>query len=303
MLLKVSARNVKKVLSELVGYEMKHKASIEQTTAEVLGFRSFQRIEKLHDRSGRILESVWAERRADERNQWTVLALNARFVVDTQERVIYRNDGAHRVNCVTLPESLSGYQFAESDVDYCDTSNEVSFRAASGASLVFHRTSDHELSITVTDDASAEKRGAVYTVCFDDDDFDAVEIWLNDRIQLPRLLSECVMICEDDSVVKTAAARHGFSVQQMQAACDTAMWLFEREKGDDAHIIDGVEPEEKFEAAIGFFAHLFLEHYYAKDKKATQELMESTDFTQQLLSDSKARAKAAADWFLFSYCG
>lgn len=299
----ITARHVRKALSQVTGTDVNNQNTIRQATAKSAGFDSFEQASALCSRSNRIWDSVWVERNTGGRNNWKIAVLNIELIICTEQLSIYINDFHDNIGYMALPEILRGYQFSEDNIAYCHHMKKVVFSIPERhVSLVFHRESSHKLGISVVNH-SASFNGVQYKeIIFSDVDFGASEVWLNDRVQIPRLLAECVMNCEDTSEIERIANTYGFSGQDMQAACDTALWLFEEDKGSDSDMVDELEPKVKFKQAMGFFAHLFLEYYFAKNEKAKQELMESTDFTHRMLVDSRCRAKAAAQWFLFSHC-
>ncbi len=296
----ITARAIQSAMSAATNNAVKSKGLIQQETAKAAGFTSFEQAQSICSRSNMIMDKVWIERSLMHNNNLVVRAVNYSLVINTSQGSIdiYRQDNI--IKEIALPEALYGYCISEDMIEYCPKMHKLVIRIPSkDIDIVFHRSSPERLGLLV---ANSKGDNTVFAVSFSQEDTTSVDRWYDDELQTARLLAECVMICEDNTTVESVATlKYNITGIEMEAACETALWLFEVNKGYTGKDIDDLKPKHAFKQAMGFFAHLFLSHYYTQNEQALAELCESASFELSELDDMICRAKAEADWFLFTH--
>lgn len=295
---KTPGTRIQSALSLASGSPVTNRSLLRKAIALASGYSSYEQAEALNSRSKMIMDRLWVERSPADNNNWTVRAVNVKVVIDSaKEKVMITNIDGEQVGLIAMPHVMSGFNFNESSIEFCPKFNKVIFSSLdTGHKIVIQRVSESELSISM----HGVDAGHNSSVKFSQYDFNQVSRWM-DHTQTARMLAECVMLCDDDSNVEFEANQMGFTGLEMKKATDTALWLFEKDKGYEGDIIDELEPKVKAPKSMGLFAHLYLENYYAGSQKRINELCESMSLEIEDLNDMRCRFKAEADWFLLTY--
>ena len=295
---KVPGSVVKSVLSSVAGNPVNNRATLRNAIANIAGYTSYEQAKALNSRGNMIMDSLWMEKSVEHMNNWVVRAVNYLIVLDpTKDFITIENLDGWVINRIDIPSQHTGFSIDTGLIDFCPKDKKITIRISSTYEfIVIQRSSQRQIDVSVKTSLDSLSVSEEFT----EDDFNEVGVWMNDSLQIPRMLAECVMICENNQSVVRALESHGMTHDQIEASENTALWLFEKNKGITGPYVDELEPAIKNYKAMGFVAHMYLEHYYNDNRKGTTELCESMDIHLGELADMQNRAKAEADWFLLT---
>jgi hypothetical protein len=299
----VLASNIKKSLSLALGSEVKNRNMIRQMTAASAGYKSYEQAKNLLNRSKRIIDSLWIEKSIDH-GFIIINCVSLSVYINTLTGYlifVHADESLHSVpfpdNKLSLmPENVFlGYNFSEDDIKYSNNGKKVTL-SNGDHSLVFTRDKN---TFNVDYNRGDTFQERLESAEFEGIDFVRMEKWLEQDVQVPRLLSEIVASC--DGCIVDELSYYGLTKNDLINITDTAQWFFEIEKGNDIAAED-VKPDKKMPQAMGLVAYIYLKKYYSgRSLDFSSDIMESMDITNHELNNLKCMAKHSADMYLFSY--